>query len=96
MAKVVDDTQLMSNRGRAHIYPWSDWTDGQTWEVVGGEDFQCSVSSFRNGLYSIAKTMKLKVITMTLEDAESIRFRFSESTVEDTDEVEDFTEDDDE
>jgi len=76
MAKIVDDSLLVSNRGRTHQYPWTEWTDGKTWEVTKGEDFECTLNSFRNGLYSIAKTLGLKVTSMTMPSEGSIRFRF--------------------
>ena len=78
MAKVIDDYLLVQHRGRAQQYPWDEWTDGKTWEVAKGADFTCSLNSFRNGLYSIAKSYDLKVVSATFceEDDEIIRFRF--------------------
>jgi len=76
MAHTVDDSLLVANRGRTHQYPWGDWTDGRTWEVEKGEDFECTLNSFRNGLYSIAKTLAMKVTSMTIPDEGTIRFRF--------------------
>lgn len=76
MAKTVNDSLLVANRGRTHQYPWAEWTDGRTWEVEKGEDFECTLNSFRNGLYSIAKTLAMKVTSMTIPDEGVIRFRF--------------------
>jgi hypothetical protein len=76
MAKTVSDSLLVANRGRTHQYPWAEWTDGRTWEVAKGEDFECTLNSFRNGLYSIAKTLAMKVTSMTIPDEGVIRFRF--------------------
>ena len=67
------------------------WTDGRTWEVEKGEDFECTLNSFRNGLYSIAKTLAMKVTSMTLPDEGVIRFRFVD--VDGLDEGEDFPDD---
>ena len=91
MAKTIDDSLLVTNRGRTHQYPWSEWTDGKTWEVVKGEDFECTLNSFRNGLYSIGKTLAMKVTSMTLPDENVIRFRFVD--VDDLDEEENIYED---
>ena len=76
MAKTIADNLLVTSRGRSHHYPWQDWTDGQTWEVAKGADFECTLNSFRNGLYSIAKNLGMKVVSMTVPEDESIRFRF--------------------
>ena len=76
MANTVNDSLLVANRGRTHQYPWAEWTDGRTWEVEKGEDFECTLNSFRNGLYSIAKTLAMKVTSMTIPDEGVIRFRF--------------------
>jgi len=76
MAKTVNDSLLVANRGRTHQYPWAEWTDGRTWEVEKGEDFECTLNSFRNGLYSVAKTLAMKVTSMTLPAEGVIRFRF--------------------
>tara|TARA_R100000808_G_C2153561_1_gene163869 strand:- start:2781 stop:3059 length:279 start_codon:yes stop_codon:yes gene_type:complete len=91
MARRVDDSLLVTNRGRTHQYPWAEWTDGRTWEVEKGEDFECTLNSFRNGLYSIAKTLAMKVTSMTLPDEGVIRFRFVD--VDGLDEDEDFPDD---
>tara|TARA_R100000306_G_C4356527_1_gene133019 strand:- start:679 stop:960 length:282 start_codon:yes stop_codon:yes gene_type:complete len=76
MAKTIDDSLLVANRGRTHQYPWAEWTDGRTWEVEKGDDFECTLNSFRNGLYSIAKTLAMKVTSMTVPEKGIIRFRF--------------------
>lgn len=46
------------------VYPWTDWTDGQWWSVVKGEDFECSASAMRSVLSTHAKrhSMTVKVI----------------------------------
>ena len=89
MAKVIDSELLVTNRGRSHQYPWDEWTDGQTYEVERGDDFDCSRNSFRNGLYSIAKSFGKKVVSMTLPETESIRFRFSDRDLTEDESLED-------
>jgi hypothetical protein len=37
-----------NRRGVYPRYPWAEWSDGRIWELIPGEDFQCSVESFRS------------------------------------------------
>jgi len=46
MARVVSDPDwLRSQRGVR--YPWSEWLDGQAWELEQGTDFTQSLDSMR-------------------------------------------------
>lgn len=47
MAQVVSIERFEKNRGHHSIYPWSQWLDGQPWELTRGEDFRISIHSFR-------------------------------------------------
>lgn len=68
MAKVVEDARLEGvNRGRKAIYPWDDWTNGQTWEAFQGEDFVCDAGQFRTNLYDRARRHGMKVVTSVVK-----------------------------
>ncbi len=46
------------------MYPWSQWFDGQVWELRQVEDFpSTNLRKFRNQVYYVAKTMDLAVRT---------------------------------
>lgn len=55
-------------------YPWDDWTDGDTWRVVHGEDFQCDTASLQTYLYRVAR--RRKMIVTTKRDGDTIVFKF--------------------
>jgi hypothetical protein len=50
------------NKGRSK-YPWNEWTDGNTWEIVQGEDFFTVPPTMVVMLHNRARTMNLKVRT---------------------------------
>lgn len=58
-------------------YNWKDMCDGDIWTAKQGEDFTCSMESFRTILRSYAKRHGLKVIVHT--HGVLIRFKFSKS-----------------
>lgn len=57
------DTFPITPRRTQRSYPWDDWTDGGTWRLVRGEDFDQEVEAFRNKLYTQATKRGLKVRT---------------------------------
>lgn len=62
MAEKVDhfpDTDRRPTRR----YPWDEWTDGGTWKLTRGEDFDAPADQFRNRLYAVATRRGKKVMT---------------------------------
>lgn len=59
-------------------YPWDEWMDGSTWNLVQGEDFGASVVSFRNRCYTKAKEvgMRATVHVHTHNGHDVVRVRF--------------------
>lgn len=54
--------------GRPEDHPWSEWFDGQTHELIQGEDYQAeSSSSFRSTVYSAARRYGVKVETAIID-----------------------------
>lgn len=60
--------------GRPGRYPWGEWTDGSTWRITRGADFDVSVDSMRSMLWSYAGRSGLDLATVV--DGDSIEFRF--------------------
>jgi len=50
-------------RGRAPIYPWDRWLDGQVWELEHGQDFTLDRESFRRAAQVIARRRGLTLKT---------------------------------
>lgn len=48
-------------------YPWDQWTDGSTWEVVQGEDFDCQPGSLVVYLYHKANQIGKRVRTQVVK-----------------------------
>lgn len=44
-------------------YPWEEWTDGQTWILKQGEDFDCTIPSMRAIVHAKARELEQKVTT---------------------------------
>ena len=54
--------------GRPEDHPWASWFDGQTHELVRGEDYAAdSPSSFRSTVYSAARRYGVKVETAIID-----------------------------
>lgn len=56
------------------IYPWDQWLDGQTWELIQGKDFKCAAKSFRKQAVKAAQKKQGKVRTNTFEKKIVIQF----------------------
>lgn len=63
-------------------YPWDVWTDGEWHEAWKGEEFQCSLSSFRAYLYRYGLDNGYTVETSRLSiNPPAVQFRFSKPEV---------------
>lgn len=58
-----------------HRYPWDEWTDGNAYRAVMGEDFNCSTDSFRQAIYQCAHRLKLSAKVSV--HGETVEFQFS-------------------
>jgi len=61
MAEVLDALPSRQNSR----YPWTDWFDGQVWEITHGEDFFVSVHSMRCQVTSAAARRGYLIETRT-------------------------------
>jgi hypothetical protein len=59
-------------------YPWSDWTDGNPWEIRRGEDYDVATENMRVNLHMKADGLAMKVRTKKLRDeqGEGLVFQF--------------------
>jgi hypothetical protein len=62
LASRLDQFPVTPRRAQ-RSYPWHQWTDGGTWMLVRGEDFDLEIEIFRNKLYAQASRRRLKVRT---------------------------------
>jgi hypothetical protein len=67
MAKIVNDSALGELR-HAFKYPWDEWFDGQTREMVPGEDFFTGAATFRNTFGTAARQRGLLAQTRITGD----------------------------
>ena len=78
MASVVDDVSF-DGPGRPGKYPWESWLNGQTWELVQGEDFECHSDSMQSAVYAAARRRGLSVSIRTNDSGMFVRARVKES-----------------
>jgi hypothetical protein len=72
MAEVIES---LGGVGRIETYPWGDWMDGRARKAVGGTDYHCKDSSFRQRLYQKSREAGLKVTVRVQPGA--VLFQFS-------------------
>lgn len=60
MAKIVDYDWQEHSQGRQKKYPWSEWLNGQSWEIERGVDFHIDDASLRAAVSSAARSRGLK------------------------------------
>jgi hypothetical protein len=58
-------------------YPWEEWTDGQVWEIIRGEDFDILAGNMAQVLRSYGIRKGLKVTTRRRGDVLAFQFRAS-------------------
>ena len=68
MAKIIDDSALTGAARRNTRYPWDEWFDGQTRELVRGEDFTISTTAFGRSAYGAAQMRGKRARITVLED----------------------------
>jgi len=62
-------------------YPWHEWTDGATWEIRRGDDYDVATENMRVNLHMKAESLTRKVRTRKIRDdqGEGLIFQFLES-----------------
>lgn len=75
MAYVVEPPDTRPSRAKTIArYPWHEWTDGQWWQAVRGEDYTITDDGFRSCLYSYASLKGLR--GESRKNDEGVMFRF--------------------
>src|SRR5580700_4272912 len=61
-------------------YPWGEWTDGSTWEIRRGDDYDVATENMRVNLHMKADSLYTKVRTRKFADdrGEGLIFQFFE------------------
>lgn len=60
--KVEHDWEKERNKpGPQAKYPWDQWLDGDTWELIRNFDFRCKVETFKQLASRTARERRLKV-----------------------------------
>jgi hypothetical protein len=44
-------------------FPWDEWTDGQMWQAIEGEDFAANHAVFKSQLKNRAEKMNMQIKT---------------------------------
>jgi hypothetical protein len=62
-------------------YPWREWTDGSTWEILRGEDYDVATENMRVNLHMKADSLFRKVRTRKFDNhrGEGLVFQFLDS-----------------
>jgi hypothetical protein len=69
MATKLQDFEPLP-QGRPPDYPWDQWLNGETWEIVHGVDFTCTMNSMETSIRRTAAKSLLK-------DAKGKEYRIS-------------------
>lgn len=69
MAKVIEHPDPLPRH-----YPWAQWLDGRTWELVRGVDFDCAPASFQRNAYRAARRRGGGLATRIVGDRVQLRF----------------------
>jgi hypothetical protein len=77
MARRLDSFPGEGRRGHRR-YPWDEWTDGGTWEIRRGEDYDVPTENMRVSLHVKATSLVRKVRTQKVDDGqgEGLIFQF--------------------
>jgi hypothetical protein len=77
MARRLDAFPAVPPSGRRR-YPWHEWTDGATWEIRRGDDYDVATENMRVNLHIKAETLARKVRTRKIrdDDGEGLIFQF--------------------
>lgn len=60
MATKIDEFNF-NGGGAAQKYDWDAWLNGDSWQLIKGEDFDVAVSSFRSAAMSAAGRRQVKM-----------------------------------
>ena len=61
MARQLTRFKRTSRPGPDEKYPWDQWLDGKTWELVQGEDFDCEITTMADNVRRHARERKILI-----------------------------------
>lgn len=64
-------------RGRATIYPWSEWMDGSAWRIVQGEDFEVPATSMAGMVRIVGRKYDQPAKARVIEGGTVVEFQFA-------------------
>ena len=81
MAQRLDTFPGASGPRGNRKYPWREWTDGSTWQILRGEDYDVATENMRVNLHMKADSMLRRVRTRKFDDqrSEGLVFQFLDS-----------------
>lgn len=81
MAQRLDTFPGASGPRGNRKYPWREWTDGSTWQILRGEDYAVATENMRVNLHMKADAMLRRVRTRKFDDqrGEGLIFQFLDS-----------------
>ena len=74
MSRIIENFDF--SVGRRSKYDWDSIFDGNIYVLSRGDDFDCSVASFRTQAYNAARTRNGKLLT-SIHDENSIVLKFA-------------------
>ena len=74
MAKVMNGGLPPTKRTTLQKYAWSEWTDGEAWLLVRGEDYTLNDEAMRAIAHVTAKRRGLTVRTRVSEEGLVVQF----------------------
>lgn len=69
MATIIAQLPPATRKGKEEKYPWAEWLDGQARLLTKGEDFDCSITSFRPLAHVAARRHGKEIETRTMSDS---------------------------
>lgn len=80
MAEIVPDATLEQNHTKSK-HDWTNWTNGSTWKLTRGVDFDARPESIRAQAFQYAKRRNLKCQTaQDINDKDVVYIKFSRFT----------------
>lgn len=67
MARIITNPDWTTKRQSREKYPYAEWFDGKTRQLILGEDFHCSYNSMVSLLYAAAERHDVQIRTKRVD-----------------------------
>jgi len=81
MAEVLKGHDFATGHGNA-IYPWTDWSNGDTWRITMGEDFKVQPRVMQGQIKVRGSKVNRKTATSVQGDSVTFTFQREDETDE--------------